>query len=82
MTVVSSSWNVVAGTAVDTELDVTGLTPDEVAALVYEQAETHVSVCHQCAYGISDPEVTDLTEIIYDGKVFTEVDGHWVEYKS
>jgi hypothetical protein len=62
-----------------------GLTVEQVAERMYAEAEG-VSLCHQCAGEIDDPELGDLTQLVIDGKVYVpgEVRGSgdetWVEW--
>jgi hypothetical protein len=72
-------YEVFAGTVHDDEADLDGLTPDEMALRINETAEPYVSVCHQCADSIDDPQVGDLVAFMVNGTEYTQDDdGKWV----
>jgi hypothetical protein len=75
---VQASFEVFASTTTETELDVDGLTPDQIAALL-ENEGAGVSLCHQCDDEVSDPEVGELVAFYIDDKAYNRVDGKWVE---
>lgn len=73
-------YEVFAGTVVDNEADLEGLTPGEMAERINATAEPYVSVCHQCADSIDDPQAGDLVAFTVDGVEYTrrDGDGEWV----
>lgn len=73
---VSATYEVDAGTAASGEVDIAGLSPDEIAELA-DQLHPGISVCHQCAHEISDPEVGEMTSLVVDGVEYVKVNGHW-----
>lgn len=74
---VGASFAVNAGTYAEGELDLSGLSPDQMAERIWE-LDIDVSLCHQCANGLSDPEPSELVGFNVDGVEYVERDGHWV----
>lgn len=66
---VTGVFTVNAGAARDVEMVVDGLALEQVAQVIYEQAEG-ISLCHQCAHEMSDPEFGDLTQITVDERTY------------
>lgn len=79
---ITASFEVLAGTAQDFDLDITGMSPDEIAAWLNEHADG-ISLCHQCSRDVSDPELGDLTGFSVDGVSFERngMTGHWEAYR-
>lgn len=75
---VSASYAISAGGWAKGELDVDGLTPDQMAELIEQTLDPEVSVCHQCAHRISDPEAYEMTGFTVNGVDYEHRDGHWV----
>lgn len=73
-------YEVFAGTVVNNEAELDGLTPGEMAERVDNTAEPYVGLCHQCAGVINDPQVGDLVAFIVDDVEYTrhDGDGEWV----
>lgn len=67
MAEVVASFEVLAGTATTLTLDVAGLTPRALAAMIEENAVVDLSLCHECAHRISDPDSGELTGFTVDG---------------
>lgn len=79
--VVNGAFSVGGGTARRMTLDVTGLSVDEIA-LKLENEATGPSLCHQCTSECEDPELTELVGLIVDGVEYVPDDhGKWTEYK-
>jgi hypothetical protein len=72
-----AAYAISAGGWAEGELDVEGLTPDEMAELVEQTLDPEVSVCHQCAHRISDPEPSAMVGFTVDGVDYEQRDGHW-----
>jgi hypothetical protein len=66
-----ATFSVGGGNAQDVEIDTEGLTPDQIAEALINNAETP-SLCHQCARDISDPELSELTSFTLDGVEYVE----------
>lgn len=79
---VRASFSVGAGAYGECDIDITGLSPDEIADLVFNEAAPDTTLCHQCADHVSDPEVEELTGFSVGGVEYVkQQDGHWtVEY--
>jgi hypothetical protein len=77
LTRVSAAFRIVGGGACERDLDITGLTPDEIADLVFVTI-ANPSLCHQCVRDISDPEVEELTEFTVNGVDYNRDGEHWV----
>lgn len=75
---ITASFSVNAGAYGEGNADVTGLTPDEIAELVWAVVDAYPSVCHQCANSVIDPEIDELTAFAVDGVHYEKVDDHWV----
>jgi hypothetical protein len=77
---ITAAFEVFASTAADVELDVTGMTPDQVADRL-QDVGAYVGVCHECAHVISDPELGDLTGFSIGGRHYglDPETGSWVE---
>jgi hypothetical protein len=75
---VSASFSVGAGTWAEGEIDTDGMSLDDIAEAVYE-IHPGISLCHQCAGELSDPEVVELTSFTLDGTEYTynEDTGKW-----
>jgi hypothetical protein len=73
-------YEVFAGTVVDNEADLEGLTPGEMAERIDATAEPDVGLCHQCSHSVIDPQVGDLVAFTVDGVEYTQRDGdgEWV----
>lgn len=78
MAEISGVFEVNAGHVVDFTADVDNLTPDQIAQLLYER-DPGISICHQCAHDIDDPEPGDLAGFTVDGVEYVLVDGEWVK---
>lgn len=77
---VTGVFEVNAGAARDVEVAVDGLTIEQVAQALYDQAEG-ITLCHQCAREMSDPELGDLVEITVDGQTYLpDGAGGWRSY--
>lgn len=63
------------------DLDVTGLTPDEMAVLVFDTVDVNTTLCHQCAGSISDPEVEELVGFRVGDVDYVKDGDHWVVYQ-
>jgi hypothetical protein len=70
MSTIIAAFAVYGGTAVEFELDVEGMTDQEIAEAVEEASGEYLdtSLCHQCAHNISDPEAGELTGLTVDGR--------------
>lgn len=79
MAKISASFAIYAGGWAEGELEVEGLTPDEVAELIQRELDPEVSVCHQCAHRISDPEAEEVTGFSVDGVYYEKRGDHWRE---
>lgn len=79
MSKIVATFEVHAGTTIDTEIDTTGMTPDQIAEQIQNEG-AYVGVCHQCADVIVNPEAEDLTGFSVDGVDYERVAGtdHWV----
>ncbi len=73
MSHVSASFSVGAGSWAEGEIGTEGLTLAEVAEAAYE-LHPGISLCHQCAGELSDPEVLELTSLVIDGVEYTYSD--------
>lgn len=83
MAKVSATWAVEAGTYAEGELDLTGLSADQVAALIDTELDPDVSVCHQCGDGVIDPQVGELTGFTVDGQHYTrDPEGQWRKWED
>lgn len=77
LTDVSATFEVNAGTTTDYRLDIFGKTPDEIANEIQNNAPG-ISLCHQCAREVADPEAGELTSFYIGGKSYSlQDDGHW-----
>lgn len=77
-----ATYAVHAGTTATVRLgDVTD--PDMVALYLSDDVQPDVSVCHECADNIIDPEVAHLVSFTVDGVAYEQdkETGHWVESK-
>lgn len=76
MSRIFAAFAVNAGTAIEFELDITGMSDEQIVQAVEEASGEHlyVSVCHQCAQNISDPEAGDLVGLTVDGRDI-DIDG-------
>lgn len=72
-------FEVFAGTTADLTRDVKGLSPNAMAELVEREAQTCVSLCHECAHDVNDPQVGDMVAFTVDGVEYHQVDGQWVK---
>lgn len=75
---ITAVFDVRAGTNADVMLHVAGMSPDEIAERVERAAQPYVSVCHQCAHNIIDPEVGDLVSFTVGNVDYVQQDGKWV----
>jgi hypothetical protein len=66
---VGGYFEVAGGTYDEIELDTEKMTPAEIATALAGQAGG-VSLCHQCAHEISDPQVGDLVEFTVGGQTY------------
>lgn len=72
-----ASYSVEASTAQDIELpDIAGLSLEEIATLVDRNAPG-ISLCHECAHQVSDPELGELTAMTVNGVCYELADGVW-----
>lgn len=78
LTRISAVFEIQAGAVGDCEIDITGLTPDEIAELVEYAADVNASLCHQCAHDISDLSVGEMTSFTVNNVDYENVDGRWV----
>lgn len=78
MATVRATFEVFAGTTTEAELDVDGMTPDQIAERI-EREGAGLSLCHQCDDEVSDPQVGDLVGFTVGDKDYSLVDGQWVE---
>lgn len=77
LTDVSATFEVGAGTVADYQLDIFNKTPDEIANEIQNDAPG-ISLCHQCARDVVDPEAGKLTSFYINGKSYSlKGDGHW-----
>lgn len=77
LTDITATFEVAAGTTGDYRLDITGMTPDQIAEALHNDAPG-ISLCHQCAPSVVDPESGDLASFYIDGKSYSmQDDGHW-----
>ncbi|GLZ34849.1 hypothetical protein Lesp02_70360 [Lentzea sp. NBRC 105346] len=65
-----ATFAVYAGTTVEFELDVEGMTDQEIAEAVEAASGDHIDtrLCHQCAHNVVDPEAQELTGLTVDGR--------------
>jgi hypothetical protein len=78
LTKITATFSVGAGAYGECDIDVTGLTPDEIADRVMDEADVDTTLCHHCADHVIDPEIKDLTGFRV-GDVDYEHNGeHWV----
>ena len=77
MSKVSGSFEVNASNWAEVEFDTDGLSPDEIVQKLYEE-HPGISVCHQCANDIEDPELGDVVGFTVDGVEYIRLDGEWV----
>lgn len=80
----TASYVVYASSAQDVELaDITGPSIQEIADAV-DAAASDVSVCHQCAHDISDPELGEMRAMTVNGVYYErgDDDGVWREAQS
>jgi len=76
---VAGSFAVHGGTYTEVEIDVTGLTVDQIAEVL--ENESYVSLCHECAGKVSDPEVGEMTSLEIDGVEYVpDAAGGWKAY--
>lgn len=75
---ISAVFEVNGSHVIDFTADVHGLDPEQIADLVY-QSDPGISVCHQCAHEIDDPESGDLAGFTVDGVEYHQVNGEWVK---
>jgi len=78
LTPVTATFNVSAGTYAEGCFDVTGLTPDEIAELLFGEIVADTSLCDECCKKLSDPEVEKLTGFNVDGVDYEKVGHEWV----
>jgi hypothetical protein len=78
LTKIEANFEVFAGTSGECEIDITGLTPDEIAELVEQSADAYPTVCHQCARDIDDPQLGDMTSFSVGDVYYEKVGDHWV----
>lgn len=78
LTPVTASFSVGAGTYAEGYLDVTGLRPDEIAELVFDEIAADTSLCHECCEKLSDPEIADLVAFNVGGVEYEKVGHEWV----
>lgn len=77
LTEISATFEVSGGTTGDYRLDISGLSLDEIAERLQNDAPG-ISLCHQCARDIVDPESGELTSFYIDDKSYSKQDdGHW-----
>lgn len=75
-----ASFAVHAGTTDELDLNLGGMTPDQIAAAIEQTAAPDTTLCHQCGSAISDPEIGDLTGFTVNGRDYERgPDGSWVE---
>lgn len=80
MSEITVVFEVFAGTSADLKRDVSGMSPDELAAVVEVEAETNVSLCHECARDVNDPQVGEMVAFVVDGVEYArDDDGNWVK---
>lgn len=75
---ITASFSVGASAFGKGTADVTGLTGDEIADLVWRVVDAHPSVCHQCVKSVIDPELEELTGFAVDGVEYVHDGDHWV----
>lgn len=78
LTRVTATFSVGAGAYGECDIDVTGLTPDQIAEIAMTDTNVSTTLCHQCANSISDPEIEEMTGFTVNGVEYEFVDGHWV----
>jgi hypothetical protein len=78
LTPVSATFSVRAGAYGEGHLDVTDLTPDQIAERIWDVVDASTSLCHQCADSIIDPEVSDMVSFTVGDVDYENVDGRWV----
>jgi hypothetical protein len=78
MATIRGTFEVGAGAVGEVDIDVTGMTPDEIAQAFDDAADVDTSLCHQCAHVIEDPQVGDLVSFTVDGVSYEQRDGKWV----
>lgn len=74
---ITASYAISAGGWAEGALDLEGLTPDQMAELIEQTLDPEVSVCHQCAHRISDPEPDEMTGFSVDGVHYEKRGDHW-----
>jgi hypothetical protein len=79
---VTASYAITASGWAWGELDLKGLSPDEMADLIEEALDPDVWLCHKCAHRVNGPEVDEMTGFSVGGidYVRSTVDGHWRRY--
>lgn len=82
LTRVTASFAIGAGGFGEGDLDVTGLNPDQIADLIWQQIAPSPSLCHQCTGEVIDPEVDELTGFCVDGVEYEMVGDHWVPWED
>lgn len=75
---ITAVFAVHAGTTGEAELDVTGMSVDEMAEAIEDAADAYASVCHQCSHTINDPAVGEMVAFTVDGVDYHRPDGTWV----
>lgn len=78
LTRVTATFAIAAGGYGEGDLDVTGLTPDEIADLIMELVAVDPTLCHQCADEMSDPQIEELTGFRVGRVEYEKVGDHWV----
>jgi len=73
MSEISATFEVNAGHSIDVTADTKGLTLDQIAEMLYER-DPGISLCHECAHEINEPESGDLIGFTVDGVAY-EPDG-------
>ncbi len=68
--IIIATFAVYAGTTVEFELDVEGMTDQQIAAAAEEAAAEHIdtSLCHECCRVVVDPQAEELAGLEVDGR--------------
>jgi hypothetical protein len=79
MSEITAVFEVFAGLTEDIRLDVKDLSPEQMADKIERSTAAGVSLCHECAHEVNDPQVGDLVAFTVDGVEYSKRDGEWVK---